>query len=116
MIEGPCDQPWLRSAADWKTVVEACASARSQDALLHPANLPPEFWDLSSGIAGECLQKWRNYRIRVAVLAPPGSVTPSSRFGEMLAEESRKGAFRMFETRDSAIQWLDEIGDEAGGG
>ena len=57
----------------WKTLVEACASARSQDALLHPSNLPPEFFDLSTGIAGEYLQKWRNYRVRVAVLCPPGS-------------------------------------------
>jgi hypothetical protein len=116
MIEGPRDQPWLTSAAGWKTLVEACASARSQDALLHPANLPPAFWDLSSGIAGEYLQKWRNYRVRVAVLCPPGSVPFSSRFPEMVAEESRKGYFRIFETRDPAVEWLEEIGDEAGGG
>ena len=115
MIEGPCDQPWLRSAADWKTVVEACASARSQDALLHPANLPPEFWDLSSGIAGEYLQKWRNYRIRVAVVCP-ASVTFSTRFGEMLAEEAGRGFFRVFGTRDEAATWLEEVGDEAAGG
>jgi hypothetical protein len=116
MIEGPRDQAWLTSAADAKRLVEACLSARTSDALLHPPNLPPGFFDLSTGVAGECLQKWRNYRIRVAVLAPPGSVAPSSRFAEMLAEESRKGAFRVFETREAAIEWLEEIGDEAGGG
>ena len=116
MIEGPRDQPWLTSVADWKQVVEACASARSNDALLHPSNLPPAFFDLSSGIAGEYLQKWRNYRIRVAVLALPGSFAPSSRFPEMVAEEARKGYFRIFETRQPAIEWLEELGDEAGGG
>lgn len=115
MIEGPRDQPWLTSTAGWKTLVEACAAARSQDALLHPANLPPEFWDLSSGLAGEYLQKWRNYRVRVAVLCPPGSVAFSSRFPEMVSEEARKGYFRIFETREPAIEWLQEIGDEAGG-
>ena len=97
-------------------MVEACASARTSDALLHPANLPAAFFDLSSGIAGECLQKWRNYRIRVAVLAPPGSIAPSSRFPEMVAEEAGKGYFRIFETREPAIAWLEELGDEAGGG
>lgn len=116
MIEGPRDQPWLTLAADWKQVVEACAAARSNDALLHPANLPAAFFDLSSGIAGEYLQKWRNYRIRVAVLAPPGSIAPSSRFPEMVAEESRKGYFRIFDTREPAVAWLEELGDEAGGG
>lgn len=116
MIEGPLGKPWLASSADWKQLVEACAAARTNDALLHPSNLPPGFFDLSTGVAGECLQKWRNYRVRVAVLAPPGSVTPSSRFPEMLAEEAGKGYFRMFETREPAVEWLDEIGDEAGGG
>jgi hypothetical protein len=116
MIEGPRDQPWLTSAADWKALVEACAAARSQDALLHPANLPPEFWDLSSGVAGEYLQKWRNYRIRVAVLCPAGAVTFSSRFPEMVTEESRKGYFRIFEAREPAVAWLEEVGDEAAGG
>lgn len=116
MIEGPRGQPWLTSPADWKTLVEACAAARSQDALLHPANLPTEFWDLSSGVAGEYLQKWRNYRVRVAVLCPPGAVAFSSRFPEMVAEEARKGFFRIFETREPAIEWLEEVGDVAGGG
>ena len=116
MIEGPRGLPWLTAASGWKTLVEACASARSQDALLHPANLPPEFWDLSSGIAGEYLQKWRNYRVRVAVLAPPGSVAYSSRFPEMVAEEARKGHFRVFEAREPAVEWLEEFSDEAGGG
>jgi hypothetical protein len=106
----------MASAADAKRLVEACFSARSQDVLLHPANLPPGFFDLSTGVAGECLQKWRNYRVRVAVLAPPGWVSPSSRFREMLAEEVRKGYFRIFETRAAAIAWLEEVGDEAGGG
>jgi len=116
VIEGPRDQPWLTSPADWKTLVEACASARSQDALLHPSNLPPGFFDLSTGVAGECLQKWRNYRVRVAVLCPPGAVAFSSRFPEMVAEEARKGYFRIFETREPAVAWLEEVGDEAGGG
>ena len=116
MIEGTRDTPWLTSPADWKQVVEACHAARSYDALLHPSNLPPGFFDLSTGVAGELLQKWRNYRIRVAVVCPPGSVTFSSRFPEMVAEESRRGYFRIFETREPAVEWLEEVGDEAGGG
>jgi hypothetical protein len=116
VIEGPRDKAWLTSVADWKQVVEACHTARSYDALLHPSNLPPEFFDLSTGVAGEFLQKWRNYRVRVALVCPPGSVTLSSRFPEMVAEESRKGYFRVFETREPAVEWLEEIGDEAGGG
>jgi hypothetical protein len=114
MIEGPRDQPWLTTAADAKLVVEACFSTRTHDALLYVANLPPAFFDLSTRLAGEYLQKWRNYRIRVAVFCPPGSVPFSTRFGEMLAEEAGRGHFRVFETRDAAVAWLEEVGDEAG--
>jgi len=35
---------------------------------------------------------------------------------EMVAEEARKGYFRIFETREPAVEWLEELGDEAGGG
>ena len=115
MIERRADEAWLTTAADWKTLVEACSSARTWDALLHPANLPAAFFDLSSGVAGEYLQKWRQYRVRVALLCPPGSVDFSSRFPEMVAEEARKGDFRVFETREPAVAWLEEVGDEAGG-
>jgi hypothetical protein len=114
VIEGPRDQPWLATGDDARLVIEACFSARTLDALLHPANLPPAFFDLSSRIAGECLQKWRNYRIRVAVVCPPGTVSFSSRFGEMLAEEAGRGYFRIFDAREAAIAWLEEVGDEAG--
>jgi hypothetical protein len=54
--------------------------------------------------------------IRVAVVAPPGSLAMSSRFGEMLAEESHKGYFRIFDAREPAVAWLEDVGDEAGGG
>jgi hypothetical protein len=39
-----------------------------------------------------------------------------TRFPEMVAEEARKGYFRIFETREPAVEWLEELGDEAGGG
>ena len=106
---------WPGNVRELRNVIERAVILETTEEI-HPANLPAAFFDLSSGIAGEYLQKWRNYRIRVAVLAPPGSITPSSRFPEMVAEEARRGHFRIFETREPAVEWLDEIGDEAGGG
>jgi hypothetical protein len=34
--------------------------------VLYSENLPPAFFDLSSGVAGAILQKLRNYKIRLA--------------------------------------------------
>jgi hypothetical protein len=116
VIEGPIGKPWLTTLADARTLLEACFSARTRDALLHPANLPPEFYDLSSGFAGEYLQKWRNYRVRVALVCPPGQAPFSSRFQEMVNEEAGGGYFRIFAARAPAVEWLDELVDDAGGG
>jgi hypothetical protein len=60
------------------------------------------------------LQKLRNYRIRLAVVCPPGSVQLSRRFAGLLAEESRERHFGVFETRGAAIEWLARSSVQAG--
>lgn len=105
-IEGPPGEPWLATVHDAARIVEECLSSDVDAALLYAPNLTPAFFDLSSREAGEILQKLRNYRIRLAVVAPTGSVTLSSRFGEMLAEERRGRFFGVFETREEALTWL----------
>ena len=68
--------------------------------------LPQESLSNNSREAGAILQKLRNYRIRLAVVCDPHSVRFSSRFGEMAAEESRTGYFQVFESVQTARQWL----------
>lgn len=36
--------------------------------VLHEKNITPEFFKLSSGIAGEILQKFSNYRVKLAIV------------------------------------------------
>jgi Domain of unknown function (DUF4180) len=105
-IEGHAGQPLMKSIKDSGLVVEACFSAKTDCALLYPENLTAAFFDLSSGEAGEILQKFRNYRIRLAVVCAPGSVRFSSRFRDMAAEEARGRHFGVFETRQAAQEWL----------
>lgn len=106
VVEGQPDQAFLASARDVDRVIEAAFSSGAGSALLYAANLPAAFFDLSSGEAGEILHKLRLYRIRLAVVCPPGSVSYSSRFGEMMAEERRGAWFGAFETRDAALEWI----------
>ena len=56
--------------------------------------------------AGETLQKLRNYQLRLAVVCPPGSVTLSRRFEELMIEERREPHFGLFDTREEALAWL----------
>jgi hypothetical protein len=105
-VEGPPDAPFMSSVDDINRVIETCFSYGVDAALLYADNLPDRFFDLSSGQAGTILQKLRNYRIRLAIVCPPGRVQLSSRFDEMVLEESRGRHFGLFETRQAAWEWL----------
>ena len=105
-VEGHPGERLMASAEDARLVIEACFSAGASSALLYADNLPEAFFDLSSGQAGAILQKLRNYHVRLAVVCPPGTVSFSSRFGEMVAEERKGPSFGLFDTRDAALAWL----------
>lgn len=106
IVEGEPDAPFMAKVDDAGQLVEACLSQRAEGALLYADNLTSAFFDLSSGHAGAILQKLRNYRVRLAVVCPPGRRQVSSRFGEMVAEERRGRYFGLFETRPDARAWL----------
>jgi hypothetical protein len=106
IVEGQPDEAVLARTRDVARVIEACVSAGVHRALLHPTNLPAAFFDLSSGEAGEILQKLQSFGIRFAVVCPPGSVRFSSRFHEALGRE-----FQVFETRRAARDWLARSGE-----
>ncbi|MFH0756723.1 MAG: DUF4180 domain-containing protein [Bacteroidota bacterium] len=36
--------------------------------IIHEKNITPDFFDLKNGIAGEILQKFSNYRVRLAIV------------------------------------------------
>ena len=101
LVEGGVDEPLMRRGADGARLIEACFSARTRRALVYPANVPAGFFDLSSGEAGEILQKLRSFQIRFAVVCAPETVQFSSRFSEILADD-----FQVFETRQAALGWL----------
>ena len=104
-LEGAPSEPLLASAGEVNQLIEACFAEGVHAVLLHAANLPPAFFDLSTGQAGEILQKLRNYRIRLALVAPPDTAL-STRFGELLADERGGAEFGMFEGRAEAVEWL----------
>jgi hypothetical protein len=106
IVEGQPGQPFIASAKDASRIIEACMSEQVYSVLLYAENLSPGFFDLSTGEAGEILQKLRNYHVRLAVVRAPGSPQLSQRFGELMLEENREPHFRIFETRQAASQWL----------
>ena len=108
IVHGPAGVAGLVSdRAGGAEVIEACYAASTDRVLLHAENLPPEFFDLSSGVAGALLQKLRNYRIRLAVVLAGDVTAVSRRFGEMVAEERRGRWFGLFVDQAAALAWLE---------
>ena len=46
--------------------------------LIHEKNITPDFFDLKNGIAGEILQKFSNYRVRLAIVGDFSRYTSKS--------------------------------------
>ena len=106
VLEGRAGTPLLTKAAGVNVLLENCFSTGARAiVLLHAENLPAVFFDLSSGVAGEMLQKLRTYGgYRLAVVE--GAARPSSRFAEMEAEERWKGYFALCDSVSAAHAWL----------
>lgn len=105
VVEGPPGQPLMRQVSAVNTVLEVCFEHHARALILYSENLTEQFFDLSSGEAGEILQKLRNFNIRLAVIGSP-DLRLSSRFGELLADERRGPYFRLLDTRAAAHEWL----------
>ena len=83
-----------------------CIEGGAESLLLDEQALTPEFFDLSTGLAGELLHKLGNYRIRLGAVVPDPSIH-SPRFQEFAREISTGAQCRFFQTRADAIRWLE---------
>lgn len=104
-VEGAPGAAIVARAADAALLIEACFEHGASGLLLYPENLSGRFFDLSSGEAGEILQKLRNYNIRLAIVRPAG-LQLSRRFEELLVDESRGRHFHVAHGRQAAVDWL----------
>jgi hypothetical protein len=81
----PGEGPLLRSGAD---AIEAMYSAEADWIAIPVARLDPAFFDLSSGVAGEFVQKFVNYGRRLAVV---GDIAADSQALRDFVRECNRG-------------------------
>jgi len=93
----------IRSFADISDAIGACLGADA--VILTEGDLAPEFFDLRSGLAGEVMQKFVNYRLRVALVVPDADVY-GERFSELVYEHRAHTMIRFVRTMDEAKAWL----------
>lgn len=73
--------------------------------VIQEKNITPDFFDLQNGMAGEILQKFSNYRVRLAIV---GDFTPysSKSIKDFIYESNKKGQINIVNTTTEALKLL----------
>ena len=96
----------IRSASDISAALTA--SVERGGLVLDERDLAPDFFDLKTGLAGQVLQKFVNYRTKLAIIVRDASVH-GGRFGELMHEHRVHPTVRFFSAEQSARQWLSQM-------
>jgi hypothetical protein len=73
--------------------------------ILHQKNITSEFFDLKNGLAGEILQKFSNYRVRLAIVGDFSSYTSKS-ITDFMFESNKMGQINFVKSVDEALAVL----------
>jgi hypothetical protein len=73
--------------------------------LMRDTNFSETFYDLSTGLAGEILQKVSNYRVRLAIVGT-FEMVGSKRFREFISESNKGSSVCFLQERAKALVWL----------
>lgn len=95
----------IQTAEEW---LELLGNLYYQDfdaILIQAERIAPDFFDLKSGMAGEILQKFSNYRVRLAIF---GDFTQygSKSFQDFVRESNQKGRINFVSTIAEALAAL----------
>ena len=104
-LEGSPKDILPQDSAAINDLLSLCYEHDTNNMLLYSTNLPESFFDISSKVAGDFMQKMTNYRVRAAIVLSEDTKT-SKLFGQMASDTNRLGSVRFFEDRDSAVEWL----------
>jgi len=90
-------------------ILDFMAEARLNDSgrmIIHDKSLHPNFFDLKTKVAGEILQKFSNYRMRLAIVGD-FSGFKSKNLRDFIRESNRTGTINFVGTIDEALSKMD---------
>ena len=71
--------------------------------IMHQANITPDFFNLRSGMAGEILQKFSNYRVRLAIVGDFSQYSSKS-FNDFVFESNKAGHINFVSSLAEAVR------------
>ena len=76
--------------------------------IIHENNIAPEFFDLKNGIAGEILQKFSNYRIRLVIVGDFRKYQSKS-VKDFIFESNKRGHINFLDSVSDAVERLSNV-------
>ena len=73
--------------------------------IIYDKNITPDFFDLKNGIAGEILQKFSNYRVRLAIVGDFSKYTSKS-VNDFIYESNKGRQINFIASQSEAIKIL----------
>lgn len=86
-------------------ILDEVFNLQTDRVLLYSQDIPDDFFDLKTGVAGEVMQKLVQYKVRTAIVID-SSLELSDRFKELILESKRHNTLRFFFDEDEAKRWL----------
>lgn len=95
----------ITSAQDALDLVAGCAEYGVSRLLIPESCLNDDFFNLKTGLLGEILLKFSNYRIKAAAVISAEHIG-KGKFYEFSLETNRGRDFRIFPDKEKAVKWL----------
>lgn len=105
VIEVITDEMVISNVEDGTDLIGNLYYQDADRVILHQKNITPDFFDLKTGIAGEILQKFSNYRIRLAIVGD-FSIYPSKSIRDFIFESNKYGQVNFVASAAEAIDRL----------
>jgi hypothetical protein len=92
----------ITSASDMLDIMGDVSYAGCSRMIVHSDSFSPGFFDLRTGIAGEILQKFSNYRMRLAIVGDFSHLTSKS-WRDFIRESNRGRTVNFLSSAEEAI-------------
>jgi Domain of unknown function (DUF4180) len=99
------DELLIRNAQDGLDLMGTAYYDGYDAIILYVENIVPEFFDLSSGLAGEILQKFSTYRMRLAIVGDFEKFTSNS-LQDFIRESNTGGRISFVDSTEKALAIL----------
>lgn len=86
-------------------LIALCWEHEANSLMIHYAALSEDFFELKTKVAGNIIQKFINYSIKVATIVPQETIQ-KGRFKEMTMETNKGNHFRLYESKEEAEKWF----------